>query len=248
MRYFVQLSYFGKNYHGWQIQPNASSVQEALNEALSTICNAEIYVVGAGRTDTGVHAREMWAHFDVENELPKNTLHRINRYLGPDIAVHRFLPVADEAHVRFDATERSYEYHLVQEKNPFLKDKAWHCPYPLDVRRMNKAAEYLFNHVDFTSFSKSRTQTKTNNCKIKSAYWEQQPDRLVFHITADRFLRNMVRAIVGTLVNIGRGKQPIESINEIIEAKDRSLAGESAPAHGLFLTRVQYPKDVLNGR
>ena len=248
MRYFVQLSYFGKNFHGWQIQPNASSVQETLNKVFSTIFNEEVYLVGAGRTDTGVHAREMWAHFDVKQGIPENAVHRINRYLGPDIAIQQFVLVEDDAHARFDATARSYEYHVVRHKNPFLQDLAWHCPYPLDVKKMNEAAKLLFNYIDFSSFSRSKTQTKTNNCKVMEARWELREDRLVFHISADRFLRNMVRAVVGTLVNIGRGKQPIESINEIIEAKDRSLAGDSAPAHGLFLTRVEYPKQIINGR
>lgn len=248
LRYFVQLSYFGKNYHGWQIQPNATSVQESLNGTLSTICNAEVYVVGAGRTDTGVHAREMWAHFDVENPLPENILNRVNRFLSPDIAVQQFVQVEDDAHARFDATARSYQYHIVRHKNPFLKDLAWFCPYELDVDKMNAAAQLLFDHTDFTSFSRSKTQTKTNNCKILHAHWEEAGEELVFHISADRFLRNMVRAVVGTLVNIGRGKQPIESLNDIVAAKDRSLAGDSAPAHGLFLTRVEYPKHILNGR
>lgn len=248
MRYFVQLSYFGKNFHGWQIQPNATSVQETLNKVLSVILDEEVYVVGAGRTDTGVHAAEMWAHFDVEKPLPENMLNRVNRYLSRDIAIQQFIEVDEKAHARFDATARSYEYHVVKSKNPFLQDLAWHCPYPLDLEKMNEAAKLLFNHIDFTSFSRSKTQTKTNNCKIMEARWEERADRLVFHISADRFLRNMVRAVVGTLVNIGRGKQTIESIEEIIEAKDRSLAGDSAPAHGLFLTRVEFPKETLNGR
>lgn len=248
MRYFVQLSYFGKNFHGWQIQPNATSVQETLNKAFSTIFNEEVYSVGAGRTDTGVHAAEMWAHFDVDNPIPENAVHKCNRYLGPDIAIKQFVEVADDAHARFDATARSYEYHISKSKNPFLQDLAWYCPYPLNLEKMNEAAKVLFDFEDFSSFSKSKTQTMTNNCKVMEARWEDCGDKLIFHVSADRFLRNMVRAIVGTLVDIGRERQPIESLKDIIAAKDRSLAGESVPAHGLYLTRVVYPKEVLNGK
>ncbi len=248
MRYFVRLSYLGKNFHGWQIQPNATSVQETLNKTFSTIFNEEVNTVGAGRTDTGVHAAEMWAHFDVQNPIPENAVHKCNRFCGPDIAIKQFIHVEDDAHARFDATARSYEYHILKKKNPFLQDLAWFCPYPLNVEKMNQGARFLFDFEDFTSFSKSKTQTMTNNCKVMEARWEELEDKLVFHISADRFLRNMVRAIVGTLVNIGRERQPIESLKEIIEAKDRSLAGESVPANGLYLTRVVYPKEVLNGK
>ncbi len=247
MRYFIRLSYLGTNFHGWQIQPNATSVQEELNRTLSTILSEEISVVGAGRTDTGVHAKEMWAHFDTQNSLPENLLHRANSFIGKDIALYDLVKVGDEAHARFDATERSYEYHFTTLKNPFLQDLAWYFPWPVDISRMQKASETLTQFEDFTSFSKTNTQTFTNLCDIKEARFEIKDDVFVFHITANRFLRNMVRAIVGTLVEIGQGKREVDEMRKIIEAKDRRLAGESAPAHGLYLTRVTYPKEIFNG-
>lgn len=245
MRYFVRLSYCGKNFHGWQIQPNAISVQEELNRVLSTIQEEEVSTVGAGRTDAGVHAREMWAHFDIEKPLVENILHRVNSFIGPDIAVLQFIRVDDEAHARFDAVERSYEYHINLTKNPFLKDGSWYFPWPLDVTKMEKALPLLFEYEDFSCFSKSNTQTMTNLCTITAARFEVQGELLIFHITANRFLRNMVRAIVGTLVQIGQGKIAAEKMEEIIRTKDRRLAGKSAPAQGLYLTRVIYPKDFF---
>ncbi len=247
MRYFIQLSYFGKNFHGWQIQPNASTVQETLNLALSTIFEEEVYCVGAGRTDTGVHAKEMWAHVDVQKNLPQNAIHRLNRFLGKDITIQKIIAVADEAHARFDAIARSYEYHIIEAKNPFLKEQAWLVERSFDLEKMQRAADILLQVEDFSSFSKSNTQTFTNLCTITRAEFERKEDRIVFHISANRFLRNMVRAIVGTLVEVGLGKRKVEEMRTIIESKDRSLAGESAPAHGLFLTRVEYPKEIFNG-
>lgn len=248
MRYFVQLSYFGKPFHGWQIQPNAISVQEKLNHVLSTLLNEKINVVGAGRTDAGVHAKDMWAHFETEKELPTNLLKRANSFLQEPIALHQIFPVADNHHTRFDAISREYEYHITLEKNPFLTDYAWHIRKKPDLKKMQEGAKVLFEFIDFTSFSRSKTQTRTNNCKILLAHWEQVEDRLIFTIKADRFLRNMVRAIVGTLIDIGHGKRSIEDFRELIEAKDRSRAGESAPAHGLFLTKVEYPQNIINGK
>ncbi len=247
LRYFVRLSYLGTNFHGWQIQPNAVSVQEELNRTLSTILGEEIGVVGAGRTDTGVHAKEMWAHFDAQKALPENLLHRVNSFIGKDIAVYEFVKVGDEAHARFDAVERSYEYHFTTLKNPFLQGLAWYFPWTVDIAKMQQAAEVLTQFEDFTSFSKTNTQTFTNLCSIKEARFEIKEEVFVFHITANRFLRNMVRAIVGTLVEIGQGKRDVAEMQKIIEAKDRRLAGESAPAHGLYLTRVTYPKEIFNG-
>jgi tRNA pseudouridine38-40 synthase len=247
LRYFVRLSYLGTPFHGWQIQPNALSVQQELNRVLSTILTEEISVVGAGRTDTGVHAREMWAHFDTSKPLPQNLLHRANSFIGKDIALYEFIKVRGEAHARFDAVERSYEYHFTTVKNPFAQQLAWHYPWPLHLGEMSRAAACLLDYEDFTSFSKSNTQTFTNLCDIKEARFEEKDDRIIFHITANRFLRNMVRAIVGTLIEVGKGKYNVDDFRKIIESKDRRLAGESAPAHGLYLTRVSYPKETFNG-
>ena len=242
MRYFITLSYNGKNYHGWQIQPNGSSVQETLEKALSTMLRCPISIVGAGRTDAGVHAKKMIAHFDTDVAL--NTLElprRLNCFLPTDIAIQKIEPVANDLHARFSATKRSYEYHLVTEKDVFCTETAFFHPGTLDFDTMNQAAAQLFNYIDFTSFSKLHTDVKTNNCTIFEARWEQlSPSHWVFHISADRFLRNMVRAIVGTLLQVGTGKISIDDFKRIIENKDRCQAGTSAPAHGLYLTDVQY--------
>ena len=242
MRYFITLSYNGKNYHGWQIQPNGSSVQETLEKALSTMLRCPISIVGAGRTDAGVHAKKMIAHFDADVEL--NTLElprRLNCFLPTDIAIQKIEPVANQLHARFSATKRSYEYHLVTEKDVFCTETAYFHPGTLDFDAMNQAAAQLFNYIDFTSFSKLHTDVKTNNCTIYEARWEQvSPSHWVFHISADRFLRNMVRAIVGTLLMVGTKKITVDGFCKIIESKDRCKAGTSAPAHGLYLTNVIY--------
>jgi tRNA pseudouridine38-40 synthase len=242
MRYFITLSYNGKNYHGWQIQPNGSSVQETLEKSLSTMLRCPISIVGAGRTDAGVHAKKMIAHFDTDVAL--NTLElprRLNCFLPTDIAIQKIEPVANDLHARFSATKRSYEYHLVTEKDVFCTETAFFHPGTLDFDAMNQAAAQLFNYIDFTSFSKLHTDVKTNNCTIFEARWEQlSPSHWVFHISADRFLRNMVRAIVGTLLQVGTQKITIDDFKRIIESKNRCQAGTSAPAHGLYLTDVQY--------
>lgn len=248
MRYFIRLSYHGKNFHGWQIQRNAKSVQETLNEALTRITGEETYVVGAGRTDTGVHAREMWAHFDHDSGIGGDLIHKLNSYLGPDIALKEIKRVKDEAHARFDAISRSYIYQITTVKDPFLQDQAWHLYRIPDLNKIKEATQVLFEHQDFSAFARSNTQTKTNLCRIDAAEWEVKDKLIRFHITADRFLRNMVRAIVGTLVEIGMNKKEVGDFNKIIVSKDRRLAGESAPAHGLFLTEVKYPKDLFNGQ
>lgn len=248
LRYFVQLSYFGKPYHGWQIQPNALSVQETLNHVFSTLLNEKINLVGAGRTDKGVHAKDMWAHFETDQELPNNLVARANSFLKEPIAIYKVFQVEDHYHTRFDAVSREYEYHITLKKDPFLTDYAWHIRKEPNVQKMQEAANILFEFIDFTSFSKTKTQTRTNNCKILLANWKQEGDRLIFTIKADRFLRNMVRAIVGTLLEVGQEKIGIEDFRQIILAKDRSRAGESAPAHGLFLTKVEYPQNILNGK
>ena len=245
MRYFIHLAYNGANYAGWQIQPNATSVQQSLNEALSMLLRTEIYIVGAGRTDTGVHAQQMYAHFDCEVHFDSLELtYRLNRFLPPDIAIREIFLVSDDAHARFSAISRSYQYYVSQQKNPFAYNSAWILERPLNIALMNEAAGTLPGEKDFGAFSKSNTQTKTNICNITRANWVQEGDMLVFHITANRFLRNMVRAIVGSLIDVGLNKTTVQGFQDIVDAKDRTLAGESAPAHGLYLTQVVYPTEL----
>jgi tRNA pseudouridine38-40 synthase len=242
LRYFIRLSYFGKNYHGWQSQPNAVSVQEELTNALSTLLGESIEIVGAGRTDSGVHAKDMYAHFDYTTTIDTEKLvKRLNSFLPKDIAVFSIFKVADQAHARFDATKRTYQYKIHLQKDAFKNDFSWYLHTDLDVDLMNKASEILFEHIDFQCFSKSNTDVYTYNCKITEAYWTRQENELVFTITADRFLRNMVRAIVGTLIGVGQHKISLEDFEEIIKNKNRSKAGFSVPAHGLYLTKVTYP-------
>jgi tRNA pseudouridine38-40 synthase len=241
MRYFIRFSYNGTHYHGWQSQPNAVTVQETLTKAMSVLMNSPIELMGAGRTDTGVHAKEMYAHFDVGHEIdPTGLIHKLNSYLPKDIVAHEFLKVHDDAHARFDAVKRTYEYHINTFKDAFLQDLSWQYHNQLDLELMNKTAKKLFNHTDFQCFSKSNTDVNTYNCKVTDAYWTQEGSRLVFTISADRFLRNMVRAIVGTLVYVGLHKISPDDFNAIIESKDRKNAGFSVPAHGLYLTKIEY--------
>lgn len=241
LRYFVKLAYNGTNYHGWQCQPNASSIQETLNNAFSIIFNAEINIMGAGRTDTGVHAQEMFAHFDFESNFDiQNSIHKLNSFLPKDIVIFDIIPVHDEAHARFDATQRTYEYHINTVKNVFQTDGSWYYHQNLNIELMNLAAAELKNYTDFECFSKVNTDVNTFNCVISEAFWNKENDQLIFTISADRFLRNMVRAIVGTLINIGLEKITLEDFKSIIESKDRNKAGFSVPAHGLYLTRISY--------
>ena len=245
MRYFIELSYNGKAYHGWQNQPNAISVQEILEKALSTILKTEIDVMGAGRTDAGVHASQMFAHFDFDRKYEsKDLVYKLNSYLPNDIAVTDILEVKTEAHARFDALSRTYHYKISTSKNVFDYDFTYQVQLPLDVDAMNKACAILFKYKDFQCFSKSNTDVKTYNCDIKEAFWAQNSNQLIFTITADRFLRNMVRAIVGTMINIGLGKLKPEALHDIIISKDRSNAGFSAPAHGLYLVEIVYPDTI----
>ncbi|MDE6017451.1 MAG: tRNA pseudouridine(38-40) synthase TruA [Muribaculaceae bacterium] len=242
-RYFIRLGYRGAPFHGWQIQPNANSVQEEVERALSIVLRVSISIVGAGRTDTGVNARTMYAHFDYEGELTEKgkLLVSLNRLVGKDIAIYDIVKVAADAHARFDATERTYKYFVTFEKNPFLYALSWHCPMGLDLDKMNEAAHTLLETGDFTSFAKLHSDAKTNICKVTRAEWKMEGEKLaVFTITADRFLRNMVRAIVGTLVDVGRGKLSTEDFKEIIERKDRCSAGQSMPGEALFLWDVKY--------
>jgi tRNA pseudouridine38-40 synthase len=241
LRYFIELAYKGTNYHGWQYQPDASSVQEILNKALSLILKKEIDIVGAGRTDTGVHAKKMYAHFDYETEIDSKALTRkLNSFLPKDIVIFNILKVADESHARFDATKRTYEYHIHTFKDAFENDGSWLHQLPLDLDKMNQACQILFKYKDFECFSKTHSDVRTFNCVIFEANWKQNGNKLVFTIAADRFLRNMVRAIVGTMINIGLGKTALVDFEKIIESKDRGQAGFSVPAHGLYLTQIEY--------
>ncbi|WP_405370326.1 tRNA pseudouridine(38-40) synthase TruA [Phocaeicola sp.] len=246
-RYFIYLSYDGTNYHGWQIQPNGISVQEVLMKALSTFLRKPIEVVGAGRTDAGVHARLMVAHFDFDAELDCATVvDKLNRLLPPDVAVHRVRRVKSDAHARFDATYRTYKYYITTCKDPFSRAFSWRIFQTLDFEKMNEAAQTLFDYIDFTSFSKLHTDVKTNNCKMMYARWEQIGEHnWVFTIQADRFLRNMVRAVVGTLVEVGKGKLTVEGFRKVIEEKNRCSAGTSVPGNALFLVDVGYPEELF---
>ena len=241
LRYFIDLSYKGTNYHGWQIQPDANSIQEEINKAISKILQEKITVVGAGRTDAGVHASQMFAHFDSLKELSLEYIYRFNSLLPDDIVINSIKKVLDDAHVRFDAVSRSYEYQIWLGRNPFLIETTWQLHQKeLDVEKMNEAAKILLEYEDFESFSKVKTDVKTFNCNITNAEWKIENQMLTFHITANRFLRNMVRAIVGTLVEVGVGKKSISDFRKIIESKKRSEAGLSVPAQGLFLTNIVY--------
>jgi tRNA pseudouridine38-40 synthase len=273
-RYFIELSYDGTNYHGWQIQKNALSVQEVLNEKLSVILREPIETTGCGRTDTGVHARDFFAHFDMEgksivhgpwsmgesrtaeavansNEVSmdhglwtmgknENVVRSINAILPKDIAIKRVFPVSEKAHARFDAVLRTYEYHIHFNKDPFKTGYSWELRDRPDMVLMNKTAEIIKEYTDFSCFSKSNTQVKTNICKISKAEWIVAGNGIIFHISADRFLRNMVRAIVGTLLMVGKHEIEPEVVRDIIESKNRSNAGMSVPACGLYLTEVKY--------
>jgi tRNA pseudouridine38-40 synthase len=259
-RYFIELAYDGTNYHGWQVQKNAVSVQEVLNKALATVLREPVETLGCGRTDTGVHAREFFAHFDLQSMVDGpwtiakehqstmdyrpstiDKIRSINAVLPDDIAVKRIIPVHPEAHARFDATLRSYEYHVHFEKDPFKINHSWELRDKPDIGLMNVAAKIIMEYTDFSCFSKSNTQTFTNNCKISRAEWVYEDKCLVFRISADRFLRNMVRAIVGTLMMVGKKEIEPEEVRRIIESKNRSNAGTSVPACGLYLTEVKYP-------
>jgi len=240
-RYFLQLSFHGKKFHGWQIQENAHTVQAELNDALKTLLGTDTETTGCGRTDTGVHAKQFFVHLDAPEIMDeKDFVYHLNCLLPFEIAIQRIIRVADDAHARFDATSRTYQYFIHHSKNPFLNDSSYFFPFEMDVSLMNEAAAVLLTHSDFSCFSKSRTQVKTNTCRIFSAAWKKNDDQLIFEITADRFLRNMVRAIVGTLLEVGEKHISVEDFTGIIENKKRSGAGASVPGHGLFLAKVTY--------
>lgn len=241
-RYFTELSFKGTRYHGWQVQPNALSVQEVLETTFSTFMRQKIEVTGAGRTDTGVHASFYVAHFDADSLpfAPADLVEKLNRFLPNDIALKSIREVDENLHARFSATRRTYQYFISRVKDPFTLDTSYQYLWPLDVEAMNRAAEVLQQWEDFTSFSKLHTDVKTNNCRVTEAFWKEEGTQLVFTISADRFLRNMVRAIVGTLLEVGRGKLTRDGLIAILEKKDRGEAGTSVPPQGLFLTDIQY--------
>lgn len=245
-RFFITLSYKGKNYVGWQIQPNGMSVQQTLQEALSVILRQEVAVVGAGRTDAGVHAREMVAHFDWEGDTfsPGDLVYKLNNFLPKDISLSAIRQVRPDAHARFSAISRTYKYYVTTVKDPFLHEYSHRLFFQPDLEAMNALCDVLKEYKDFTSFSKLHTDVKTNNCWIEYARWEKKGELYEFTIRADRFLRNMVRAIVGTLLEAGRGRLDEQGLRRIIEAKDRNVAGDSAPGHALFLEKVTYPDDI----
>jgi len=249
MRYFIYLQYDGTEYHGWQTQPDAVSVQETIEKKLSLLLRRELFIVGAGRTDAGVHARLMVAHFEYEGEVDCSVLaFKLNGLLPHDIAIIKIVPVRADAHARFSAKSRLYRYYVTNRKDPYRYLYSMHSYRTLDVERMNEAAGHLFDYIDFTSFAKLHTDVKTNNCRIMQAHWDYAPDGsgdLIFTIQADRFLRNMVRAIVGTLMLVGRGKLTVQQFCELIEKKDRCAAGDSVPAGGLFLEDVEYPEEIF---
>ena len=248
MRYFIKFSYLGTEFHGSQRQPNGITVQETMEQALKMIFREEVPLTFAGRTDAGVHAREMYAHFDLtHSQLPiaNNLVFRLNGILPNSIAIHDIVPVTDGAHARFTARSRTYEYHIVDHKDPFSHDLATRVRPGLDFNAMNEAAKYLIGKQDFASFCRSNTDVKTTICDLTYAHWEvKENGHAVFTITADRFLRNMVRAVVGTLFEVGRGQMTLEQFAEVITQHTRSAAGDSAPAEGLYLTQIIYPEEI----
>ena len=251
-RYFIQLSYNGTAYHGWQIQINTFlTVQQVLNEMLSQLLNEPIITTGCGRTDAGVHATEFFAHFDsTKSDLQQNQdkwIFKFNHALPADIAIQRIIAVHEKANARFDAVSRTYQYIINRKKDPFQIDRACFLYGVFDLVEMKKATELLFDYIDFSAFAKSNTQNFTNNCKLYKAEWKEENELLIFTISADRFLRNMVRAIVGTLLDVGKGKMSVEEFRKVIETKARSNAGFSAHACGLYLTKVEYPSTLFEG-
>lgn len=245
-RFFIEFSYAGTAYHGWQRQPNAESIQAYMEEALSTLLKQQIPITAAGRTDAGVHAKFMVAHFDaaISAHTCDELVFRLNQYLPKDIAIHKIYAVKADAHARFDALSRTYEYHLTTSKSPFSEGRSYSLYQPLDFELMNKAAALLLEYKDFECFSKAHTDVKTFLCEITYAQWTLSKTGAIFTISANRFLRNMVRAIVGTLIEIGLKKKNTDELHQIIQSKNRSLAGYSVPAEGLYLTQINYPKSV----
>ena len=245
MRYFLEISYNGSTFHGWQIQPNAITVQETIENALKTLLKEEIKIVGAGRTDTGVHAKHMCAHFDYKNKFDLDDLKdNLNSFLNQEICIKDLYKVKDDAHARFSATSREYEYYIALTKNVFSYETSYFIQQDLNIKKMNQAISIIKDYEDFEAFSKSKTDVKTYLCNIISCSIIEKENMLIFRIKANRFLRNMVRAIVGTILEVGLGKISLEEVHNIIKSKDRSKAGPSMPAHALFLTNIEYPSNI----
>jgi tRNA pseudouridine38-40 synthase len=246
LRYFIELSYNGKHYHGWQNQPNAITVQEVIEDGLSKLLRTKMSIIGAGRTDAGVHAKQMFAHFDYEEKIDVDHLKfKLNSFLPKDVAIHKIVKVKEDAHARFDAVSRTYFYDINLEKDVFNFDNSYYLKHQLDIEKMKEAAQVLFQYKDFQCFSRSNTDVKTYNCKMMKAEWKLEGCNLRFCVQADRFLRNMVRAIVGTMIDIGLEKTTIDDFHKIIQSKDRTKAGASAPGHALYLVKVEYPNEIF---
>ncbi len=247
MRFFIEFSYNGSNYHGWQRQPSHTSIQERFEDCISKILSSNISLTAAGRTDTGVHAKKMFAHFDYDKEFDfSKTIHQLNSFLPNDISVRNIFRVNDDDHARFSAISRTYRYVLINRKDPFMQKRAYLLKNKLDIKKMNEACKYLLSNDDFKSFSKSKTDVKTYICNIQEASWTQvDDDTFIFKIKANRFLRNMVRAIVGTLIEVGQNIITIDQFIDVILSKNRGKAGYSVPAHGLYLTDVEYDIDQI---
>jgi len=246
MRFLVQLSYNGTGFHGWQRQNNAPSIQQEIEEKFSTVFQTEIAIVGCGRTDTGVHASQYFAHFEFDTEFNlKDLAHKLNSMLPVGIAIQGVSPITDDGHARFSATKRSYEYRITKVKDPFAADLAYRFNIPLNIELMNKACAMMLGEKDFGCFCKANTDNYTNLCNVSEAKWTEKDQMLIFNISANRFLRNMVRAIVGTMLEIGQGRMSLEEFQTVLDSKDRTYAGPSVPPHGLYLTAVQYPSEIF---
>lgn len=246
MRFMIQLSYNGTGFHGWQRQNNAPSVQQEIEEKLSTILRRETTILGCGRTDTGVHASQYFAHFEVEKDVDcKDLAHKLNSMLPVGIAVQNVQPIANDGHARFSATTRSYEYRITKVKDPFLTEQAYRFSLPLNLDLMNKACAMMLGEKDFGCFCKANADNHTNLCNVSKASWTENEQMIVFKISANRFLRNMVRAIVGTMLEIGQGRMTLDDFQKVLDSKDRTFAGPSVPPHGLYLTAVEYPSEIF---
>ena len=247
MRYFIYFSFNGKHYHGWQKQKNSLTVQEKIEESLSVLLKDKILVTGAGRTDAGVHAKQMVAHFDFNEHFENSNklVFKLNQFLSNDISVKSLKSVKNNAHARFDAISRTYEYHISRDKDVFSEEYSYHLNYSLNKKKINEAIKIIINNKDFKCFTKSKTDGTSYLCNVLDSKWIDFDKKYIFEITANRFLRNMVRSIVGTLIDVGLGKKSINDFNEIINSQDRSMAGYSVPAKGLFLTKINYPKEIF---